>query len=490
MKKLVTGLFALIALSAQAQHNQLLEPNFWKNSPDVAAIQAQIAKGNDPAEMNRMSFDPVVYAINGGVSNESIKFLLSQKGNEVNKLTHDGRTYIFWAAMKGNVEVMEYLISKGASMKIEDNHGYTPLNFAAVGGQQNTKVYDLCLSKGADLKKDLNHDGANALLLAVPADKDFALLNYFTSKGLDINSVDANGNTAFNYAARTGNIATLKGLIEKGVKYNDNAMILASQGSRGAANTLELYQFLEGLKIKPNALGKNGENALHAIVRRPKQEEVINYFMSKGVNINQADNDGNTPFMNAAASNNDAATITLLSAAVKNINQVNKKGVSALAMAVRNNSAEIVDLLIAKGADVNVVDANGDNLAAYLIQSYYPQRAEVFEAKLKTLEGKGVKVAAAQKNGNTIYHLALTKNDLALLKRVEGFKADVNGKDKEGLTVLHKAAMTAKDDEILKYLLSIGAKKEIATEFKETAYDLAGENEFLTKNNISIDFLK
>jgi ankyrin repeat protein len=282
----------------------------------------------------------------------------------------------------------------------------------------------------------------------------------------------------------------LKSLLEKGVKFTDNAMILASAGSRSGSNTLEVYQYLESLKIKPNVVNKDGQNALHAIVRRPKQEEIIKYFLSKGADINQADADGNTPFMNAAAANSDVELITYLSSSVKNINQTNKKGVSALAMAVRGNTSEVVNLLITKGADLKVVDAAGDNLAAYLVNSYTPQKAEVFTGKMQLLQQKGFDLSSAQQNGNTLYHIALTKNDLTLMKSLESLKIDVNAKNKEGMTVLHKAAMTAKDDRILKYLVSIGAKKEVVTEFKETAFDLAGENEFLSKNSISIDFLK
>jgi len=490
MKKLAIVFFAAFSLSAQAQTNVFLDQGFWKSNPDTVAIQAEITKGNSPSQLNANSFDAVVTAINANTPFQNVKFLLNQKGNDVNKLTHDGRTYIFWAASRGNVELMEYLISKGAKVNMVDNHGYSVANFAAVGGQQDTKVYDLCLKNGANLKKDLTSEGANALLLGVANDKDFALTNYFVSKGLDIKSVDAEGNTAFNYATKSGNIPLLKSLIDKGVKFNDNAMILASAGSRSGSNTLEVYQYLESLKIKPGVVNKNGQNALHAIVRRPKQQEIIKYFISKGADINQIDNEGNTPFMNAAASNPDVELITMLSSSVKDINLVNKKGVSALAMAVRGNTPEVVDLLLSKGANLNVVDAAGDNIAAYLIQSYSPQRAEVFTGKMNLLQTKGLDLASAQQNGNTLYHIALAKNDLALIKSLEALKLDVNAKNKEGMTVLHKAAMTAKDDRILKYLVSIGAKKEIVTEFKETAFDLAGENEFLSKNSVSIDFLK
>lgn len=490
MKKILIGLLALVSFSAQAQKNVFFDQSFWKGNVDLASIKAEIAKGNSPSELNGMSMDATVYAINAEAPQESIFFLLSQKGNDVNKLTHDGRTYLFWAASKGNVEVMEYLLKKGAKVDLQDSHGYTPLTFAATSGQINTKVYDLCIQYGANLKKDLNHDGANALLIAIPNDKDLTLTDYFVAKGLSLTGVDAAGNTAFNYAARRGNIDLMNKLIKKGVKFNDNAMIMAGQGTRRDANGLEVYQYLEGLKIKPNAIGANGENALSYIVRKPKQEEIINYFVGKGVDLNQADNEGTTAFMNAAASNRDLATIELLLKNVKDINLVNKKGISALAMAVRGNSAEVVDLLIQKGADLKVVDSNGDNLAYYLLQAYSGQRAEDFESKLKLLLSKGFDVAAVQKNGNSLYHLAVAKGDLALVKKIEPLKVDVNLKNKDGFTALHKAVMTAKDTNTLKYLLSIGAKKELTTDFKETTYELAAENEYLSKNNISIDFLK
>ncbi|RZK68769.1 MAG: ankyrin repeat domain-containing protein, partial [Pedobacter sp.] len=285
MKKLLVAIFALSSFVANAQQNTLLTPGFWQGKPDLAAVKAEVEKGNSPSQFNASSFDPVVLAINSDASVESIKYLLSQPGNDIGKITHDSRNYLHWAASRGNSDVMEYLLSKGAKTDNEDSHGSTPILFAAGAGQQNTKVYDLLIGKGVDLKKSVNAEGANALLLAISNDPELVLTNYFVSKGLSINSTDVSGNNAFSYAARAGNIAMLKKLMEKGIKPNPNTMLMAAQGSRRGANTLEVYQYLESLGLKANLTNKEGENVLHAIVRRPKQEEIIKYFLSKGVDV-------------------------------------------------------------------------------------------------------------------------------------------------------------------------------------------------------------
>ena len=76
------------------------------------------------------------------------------------------------------------------------------------------ELYEAFFKAGIDPKKKYN-DGANLLLMAIPFDKDLTLTDYFTTKGISLKDVDNNGNTAFDYAARTGNIALLKKLISK-----------------------------------------------------------------------------------------------------------------------------------------------------------------------------------------------------------------------------------------------------------------------------------
>ncbi|MEM8887638.1 MAG: ankyrin repeat domain-containing protein, partial [Bacteroidota bacterium] len=67
---------------------------------------------------------------------------------------------------------------------------------------------------------------------------------------------------------------------------------------------------------------------------------------------------------------------------------------------------------------------------------------------------------------------------------------DINQKNEEGLTPLHLAAMQAKNKAMLDTLLGKGADKAILTDFDESAFDLANENEVLTKTGVDLDFLK
>jgi len=119
---------------------------------------------------------------------------------------------------------------------------------------------------------------------------------------------------------------------------------------------------------------------------------------------------------------------------------------------LERNSNDIVQFLMDKGADVSITDQKGNTLAYYLINSYNPKKQDDFDRRMDILTKKGLVLTKGQGNGNTLFHLALDKKNIDLLKKVNALGIDVNAKNKDGITALHKAAMTSKDDKILTYL--------------------------------------
>ncbi|EDP94874.1 ankyrin repeat domain-containing protein [Kordia algicida OT-1] len=488
-------LLFLSSVSFAQKSNAFLSRAYWKTNPTIIDIEKKIAEGNDIAELDGNMFDAVSMALIEKVDNETIKYILSKKGNDVNKLTHDGRTYIFWAAYRNNLEMMRFLVEKGAKTDIIDSHGYSLVNFAAVTGQLNTELYNLCLTYGANFSTDTNKQGANALLLVAPFAKNFEIIEYFTSNGLSIKSTDAHGNGIFNYAAKGGNITFLKSLVDKGIDYrkisknNENAIIFASRGLRRKTNSLSTFKYLVSLGISANITTNEGETPLHSLASKSKDIATFKFFIGEGVDANQVNKDGNTALL-IAAYRNEETIVQYLISNTKNSNHQNKEGRSALANAVYRNSPEIVALLLKNNADVTVVDKEGHNLGYYLLKNFESQKQDNFDKKLAMLQAKGFNLTKPQANGNTLYHLAIDNENLDLIKYIKSLNVNVNQKNKEGITPLHLAVMKAKNTKIIKYLLSIGADKSQKTDFEETAYDLAKENEILQKENIDINFLK
>lgn len=492
MKKVIFSLCFFVSGLLLAQKNIFLSSDYWKTKPTVEQVKQKIIEGNNPIELNERAYDAVSLAINNGAPYETILFLLSLEGNEVNKLTHDKRTYLFWAAFQNNLPLINYLLQKGADVNVKDSHMYTPLLFAAVRGNINPELYDVLIKKGANIKEK-NENGANALLLAIPHMKDLKEAQYFTKKGLSLKSVDNKGDNALFYAARSGNKKIISQLIEKGLNpktlnnKGQNLMFAAAEGSRMKSNDLEFFEYIESLGVSPNQKDKEGLTPLFILSGRHKQLAVINHFIGKGNSVNQSDKDGNTPLMNAS-SRNTLEVVSLLADKSSNVNGVDNQGHSALTWAVSRNTPDVVSYLIKKGADVNIKDSQGNSLVYYLLESYTPREAENFDEKWNILAEKGLNFAQNQEKGNNLYHLAVDKGDLKLLQKVASLNIDINAKNKDGLTPLHKAAMIAKDLDMIKFLLEKGANKTVTTDFEESVYDLAKENEALKGKDIN--FLK
>lgn len=496
MKKL---LFSAILLGSsfflKAQDNALLTGDFWKTNPDLATVKAAIEKGNNPTQYNGGFFDPTTMAIINRVSNDVAKFMIELEGNGVHKKTHHSRTYLQWAASVGNLELVNYLIEKGSDVNYKDSHGDAVIAYAASAGNTNTAVYDALFAKGIDPKATYE-DGANLMMLSIAYDNtDLNLANYFVSKGLSLNAKDAHGRTVADYAARLGNLELIEKLVAKGVKPTSQALFSAARGSRQKQNGLDVYQTLiSKYQLDPKVIAPNGATILHNLVRRPNMD-IINFFLEKGVDVSKADKEGNTILMTVAAGKDVALATTLINK-VNNVNAINSNGETALMNAIASGSAEMVALLINKGADTKVLDKDGNNLVYYWFNSYRPARpnsapsVDDFSEKLKSLKAAGLDITAAQKNGATLFHIAVEKNSVDLVKKAAELGANINAVDADGNSALHQAALVAKNDTILKALVELGIDKSIKTEFDETAYDLAKQNEVLSKNNIAIDFLK
>lgn len=400
--------------------------SFWQKHPSIQEIEVKIAAGNDIAALDKFHFDGLSWAILTDNSFATLKYLLNLKGNSVNKRTHDGRTYIFWAAYRDNLMFMEYLKEHGAQTDIIDSHGYSLLNFAAVAGQLNTKVYDFCIKNGSQPTKEFNHDGANALLLIAPHIKEINTLEYFISKGLSLESKDNLGNGIFNYMVKGGNIDMLSLMVEKGLPYaivdtnGENAFFKAATGLRRHQNSNEVYEYLEKLGLPVTTLNKKGQNFVHIMAKKQvSDKKAWEYVTSlKGVIAVQ-----------------------------------DTKGVSPLMLLLKNGQDELFISLVQKGIQINnQVDNEGNTLYHYLqVNTKTPETLTLLNTKIKE---------------------------------------QINQKNQSGLTPFHKLVMNNKDIQGIKIWISYGANPNIETDLGETTYQLALENKWLSEKKEALTFLK
>ncbi|MDO4880479.1 MAG: ankyrin repeat domain-containing protein [Capnocytophaga sp.] len=489
MRKIIIASSILFSTIGVAQ-NTLLDLDFYNEKTTIAQIQNEVAKGNSISEMDKRAFDPATFAILQNSPVETIIYIIESEGNGVHKVTHDKRDYLHWASFMGNVPLVKYLIDNGANIYSKDSRGATPFVFAASNGQTNKELYETFFKAGVNPK--YRHDnGETLLLLAIPFDdENLTLTNYFISKGMKLKDKDKIGNTAFDYASKKGNLPLMKN-VRKKIKPTGTALPMAAKGLRRQPNTkIGVYHYLiENEKINPNSKDETGANALNYLAAK-QDLEAIQFLLSKGSKADNVDNEGNTPLMNACSGKN-LEIVKLLN--VQNINAINKKGESALLIAVKKSSPEIVKYLIDNGANTKIIDKNGDDVISSLIESYKlvkPNEKSGFDEKVLILDKYNISLKSVDNNGNTALHKAVATQNLDLVKKVLQWGIDINQLNKNKETALIKAAMSATNTDILEFLVAKGANKNSTTEFGETAYDLASENEALKQKGFSLEFLK
>ena len=302
---------------------------------DSGAQQDQEAQNN---ALQSLAYDGKV---------EVISFLVD-KGADVNAQGGEHGNALQAAAVNGKFEAIQLLLDKGADVNAQGGFYGNALQTAVIyGGIEATQ---LLLDKGADVNVQGGELG-NALQAAARSYNTKAV-QLLLDKGAGVNVQGGMYGNALQAAARKGNTETIQLLLDEEADVNAQGGVFgnALQGAAYKGNTKTIQLLLDkGAYV--NAQGGAYGNALQGAAYEGNTE-AIQLLLDKGADVNaQGGKYGNA--LQAAAFNGKFEAIQLLLDKGADVNAQGGELGNALQAAARNGNTEIVQLLVDKGADVN-----------------------------------------------------------------------------------------------------------------------------------------
>jgi ankyrin repeat protein len=129
----------------------------------------------------------------------------------------DGRTALISAAARGDLEVVNVLVQRGADVNVKDKKGYTAL-FHAIEAMYDEVALVLLNQPSLDANaRGLN--GTTALISYVWRTRRDAV-EKLLERGADVNAQDADGDAPLHGAAQNGDVEMLNLLLDKGADPN------------------------------------------------------------------------------------------------------------------------------------------------------------------------------------------------------------------------------------------------------------------------------
>jgi ankyrin repeat protein len=381
---------------------------------------------------------------------EAVRTLLKQ-GADVNAIQGDGVTALHWAAMKGDPELANMLVTAGGNVRAKTRFGgYTPLHVASELG--SASVITTLLKGGADVNATTN-TGATPLMLAA-SNGDTTAISALLDAGAKPNAAEVDrGHTPIMFAAAANRLPAVRLLLARGADPNIGTKVTdLSALSKAGGNP-------DGRNLPAAAAPRPGAAAAAPAEGRPAPRVRMpgvdrQYYINELVHAQG----GMTPLLFAARQGYIDIATTLLDAGVS-VNQV-KGGdnTSALLIATVNGHYDLARLLLERGADPNIVSENGVAPLFAVVnlqwaqESGYPQPWSHLDQKITYLDYMKLLL---DKGANP---------NARVTKKVwySGYNFDLSGVDEVGATAFWRAAYGS-DVEAMKLLVSYGADPNLAT---------------------------
>jgi ankyrin repeat protein len=424
-------------------------------------------KEYDPETQKETGWTALQWAASKG-NNEIIEFLLNKGANINANHTETKSTPLIYAIENKKYETVKLLINKGADVNIAKTSGWGALHYLARDNKKELLI--LAIKKGAKLNVQ-NTNSWTPLMLA-GYNGNMSIFQTLLDKGADINIKnnkdekiwelkDKDKWTVLHYAARDGYEDITRILLEKGANPNAQA---TGEDVKGWApihlaahnNNLGILKILYWYGADIRLKNGNNEKAID-IAQKKNHKKIIEFLENPYKDIFEYV---------------DFDLLQLVKKKIKEkpglINLQNKEnGETLLFEAIRENSTELFDYLVDRNCNLDIKNNYGFDV---LIYSTALNRINF----VKKLLHKGVDIDSKNNNGWSPIHFSVRFNYFEMTKLLLKSGADVNALGKEMLSPLMIASLYG-NHKMVKLLIHNKASLKQKNTLNKTAYEMSGE---------------
>ncbi|WP_367364665.1 ankyrin repeat domain-containing protein [Candidatus Tisiphia endosymbiont of Nedyus quadrimaculatus] len=389
--------------------------------------------------------------------NTQIVQLLLPKITNIDAIDYSGRTALHIASSDGNINMVEFLLQHQANPNTKDNEQKTPLESAI--SNNSTEIVELLLTKlqtvtKEELFKAVKNDNTHIIQLLLPK-----------ITNIDINTIDYSGRTELHIASSDGNINMVKFLLQyqanPNTKDNKQKTPLESAIYHGHLNIVKLLfdhkahddlthllvtaavnnhnkivkLLLEEKNANPRNTKYNAMPLLHVMITKGNID-IVKMLIEHGGNINVVYN-CEYPIDVAIKKEQYQILEYLLEHKDKMVEYFYAVDFSDLLLskAIHNDCPKLLDILLEKQhQEVNSLckykgSPFKDSSSLIHIAAYYGNLVQ-------HLLNKGVNIDLVDKNGDTVAHVAVMRNNIDVFKTLLNKGANIDIKNNNGTSVL------------------------------------------------------
>ena len=353
---------------------------------------------------------------------------------KVNDENDDGWIAVHFAANNGQVEIFNYLLENGADLYLKDQLGHTTLHLAAEGGSLKVCKLIVEVYKGIDINaKDI--DGWTALHFASEKG-ELETVKFLFKSGGDLNSRANDGDTPLHSATQYGHTEVVKFILAKVIDKNpeneEGDTPLHEAANKGFLEICKLIcRHLKDTDPKNNS---EETPLLNAVVFG--ELETVKFLFEIGTDSYYRPNEDT--LLHAATRYRHTEVVKFILSKVIDKNPENEDGDTPLHEAAKNGSLEICKLIclhINRGLDKVGAEVApwkfGKFLSRPLVKAMHPEN----------------------NSGETPMFNAVEKGELETVKFLFNIGGDLNSKNDEGDTPLH-AATRYGHTKVVKFILA------------------------------------